>query len=90
MRSLKAGALAIGGTQAMAKIWAGRNHLVVHYSVFLGLSFRDGNICEWKRVKALEVEAILLDLHIFGRDMKAKNAGVCPRWLSLSTPLIKK
>ena len=71
----------------MAKIWAGRNHLVVHYSVFLGLPFRDGNICEWKRVKALEVEAILLDLHIFGGDIKAKKAGVCPRLLNLFTLL---
>ena len=74
----------------MARVWAGSTHLTFHCSVFLGCSFRDGNICEWKRVKALEVEAILLDLHIFGRDVKAKNAGVCPRWLSLSTPLIKK
>ena len=71
----------------MARVWAGRIHLAVHCSVFLGRSFRDGNICEWKRVKALGVGAILLDLHIFGRDFKAKRAGVCPRLLSLSTPL---
>ena len=87
MRSSKAGALAIGGARAMARVWAGRIHLAVHCSVFLGRSFHDGNICEWKRVKALGVGAILLDLHIFGRDFKAKRAGVCPRLLSLSTPL---
>ena len=66
---------------------AGRIHLAIHCCVFLGLSFRDGNICEWKRVKAFGVGAILLDLHIFGGDIKAKKARVCPRLLSLSTPL---
>ena len=87
MRSSKAGALGTGGARAVARVWAGRIHLTVNCSVFLGRSFRDGNICEWKRVKALEVGAILLDFHIFGRDIKAKIAGVCPRLLSLSTPL---
>ena len=61
----------------------GRTHLTIHCSVFFGLSFHDGNICERKRVKALGVGAILLDLNIFGGDIKAKKAGV----LSLSTPL---
>ena len=37
--------------------------------------------------KALGVGAILLDFHIFGGDIKAKTAVVCPRLLSLSTPL---
>ena len=63
----------------MARVWAGRIHLAVHCSVFLGCSFHDGNICEWKRLKALGVGAILLDFHIFGRDIKAKKAGICPQ-----------
>ena len=29
--------------------------------------------------KALGVGAILLDFHIFGRDIKAKKAGICPQ-----------
>ena len=87
MRSSKAGALAIGGARAMARVWAGRIHLAVHCSVFLGLSFHDGNICKWKRLTALGVGVILLDFHIFGGDIKAKRAGVCLRLLSLSTPL---
>ena len=37
--------------------------------------------------KALGVGVILLDLHIFGGDIKAKKARVCPRLLSLSFPL---
>ena len=76
MRSSKVGALGIGGARAMARVWAGRTHLAVHCSVFLGLSFHDGNICEWKRLKPLEVGAILLDLLIFGGDIKSKKAGV--------------
>ena len=87
MRSSKVGALGIGGARAMARVWAGRTHLAVHCSVFLGRSVRDGNICEWKRVKALGVGAILLDFHIFGGDIKAKTAVVCPRLLSQSMPL---
>ena len=71
----------------MARVWAGRIHLAIHYSVFLGLSFHDGNICEWKRLKALGVGAILPGFHIFGGDIKAKKAGVCLRLLNLSTPL---
>ena len=74
MRFSKAGALGIGGTRAMARVWAGRNHLAIHCSVFLGCSFHDGNICEWKRLKALGVGAILLDFHIFGRDIKAQKS----------------
>ena len=34
----------IGGAQAMAMVWPGRTHLIVHCPVFLGLSFREGNI----------------------------------------------
>ena len=49
-----------------------RTQLAIHCSVFFGLSFHDGKICEWKRVKALGVGAILLDLHIFGGSSKPK------------------
>ena len=56
-----------------------RTQLAIHCSVFFGLSFHDGNICEWKRVKALGVGAILLDLHIFGGDIKAKKSRGVPQ-----------
>ena len=54
MWSSKAGALGIGRAQAMARVWPGRTHLAVHCLAFIGLSFHVGNICEWKRVKALQ------------------------------------
>ena len=70
----------------------GRTHLTIHCSVFFGLSFHDGNICEWKRVKALGVGAILLDLHIFGGDIKAKKSRGVPQVAEsvYSTKLKKK
>ena len=72
--------------------WAGMTHLTIHCSVFFGLSFRDGNICEWERVKALGVGAILLDLHIFGGDIKAKKSRGVPQVAEsvYSTKLKKK
>ena len=45
-QSLKAGALGIGGAWALARVWAGRTHLALHCSVFLGLPFHDCNICK--------------------------------------------
>ena len=87
MQSSKVGALGIGGAWDMARVLAGRIHLAVHCSVFLGPSFREGNICEWNRLKALGVGAILLDFHICGGNIKDKKACECPRLLSLSTPL---
>ena len=57
----------------------GRTHLAIHCSVFLGLSFHDGSICEWKRVKALGVGANLLDLYISGGDIKAKKSKGVPQ-----------
>ena len=70
----------------------GRTHLTIHCSVFFGLSFHDGNICEWKRVKAIGVGAILLDLHIFGGDIKAKKSRGVPQVAEsvYSTKLKKK
>ena len=64
----------------------GRTHLAIHCSVFLGLSFHDSNICEWKRVKALGVGAILLDLHSLVGTSKPKKQGSSQGW-SLSTPV---
>ena len=61
----------------MARVWAGRTHLAAHCSVFLGLSFHDCNICKWKTVKALRLGAILLDLRIFGGDIKARKRHGC-------------
>ena len=71
--------MGIGRAQAMARVWPGRTHLAVHCLAFIGLSFHVGNICEWKRVKALGVGAILLDLHIFGGDIKAKKSRGVPQ-----------
>ena len=70
----------------------GRTHLAIHCSVFLGLSFHDGSICEWKRVKALGVGANLLDLYISGGDIKAKKSRGVPQVAEsvYSTKLKKK
>ena len=76
---MKAGALGIGGVRAMARVWAGRTHLAVHCSVFLGLSFHDCNICEWKRVNTLGVAVALLDFHVLSGDIKAKKSRGVPQ-----------
>ena len=63
----------------MARVWAGRTHLAVHCSVFLGLSFHDCNICEWKRVNTLGVAVALLDFHGLSGDIKAKKSRGVPQ-----------
>ena len=69
----------------------GRTHLTIHCSIFFGLSFHDDNMCKWKRIKALGVGATLLDLHIFGGDIKAKKKqGCAPGSLVCLLHLIKK
>ena len=70
----------------------GRTHLTIHCSVFFGLSFHDGNICEWERVKSLGVGVILLEIHNFGGDIKAKKSRGVPRVAEsvYSTKLKKK
>ena len=78
--SSKAGALGIGRAQAMARVWPGRTHLTVHCSVFIGLSFHDGNICEWKRVKALQGGgSYSIPPYLWWGYQSQKKAGVYPR-----------
>ena len=72
MQSSKAAALGIVGARAMARFW--REESPHRSLIFLGLSFHDGNIWEWKKFKACGMGAVLLDLHIFGGHIKAKKS----------------